>query len=411
MTENLVQDQVGHTIYGKFSAILALCVFAGLLADFGVNQFTAKIIAAYPERFPQYFSNTITLKLISSFISTLILIAVGWQLGYQQEWFELLGIAALSQVMQNFFTWFRAIFQGLQQFGADAVASILDKTLLMILVWVLLYQGIEIHEFSWATLISGFLASLICLLMVIRLQGWYGVRFELSVLRTIIQGGIPFGLMAALYGLNDKVAPLLVEQLHSAKEAGLFAAAFRWINAISMYLWTVLPIFYANFAKYSTRNIEKTQSIFNAGQIIVALPIIFVTGFVFCYAEKLFWLFGKSTAEEISRMATALRWLMISVWFNGIFNIYSTYLTATGHEKLVNQALVVTLISFICLNWLFTPLWGANAAALSLSLSVVLLSVAYLWNIERLTPIRIQWKQLGQLVGLTILHLICFYGL
>ena len=41
---------------------------------------------------------------------------------------------------------------------------------------------------------------------------------------------------------------VMLERMAGDVPTGLYAAAYRWLDAFSMYLWIVLPMFFARFA-------------------------------------------------------------------------------------------------------------------------------------------------------------------
>jgi O-antigen/teichoic acid export membrane protein len=191
------------------------------------------------------------------------------------------------------------------------------------------------------------------------------------------------------------------------KNAGLYAAAYRWLDAFMMYLWTILPVFFAKFAAHHNEPDEQ-QELFNFGQLITFFPLMFAGVFVFFYGDKFFWIFTHSTPEELKVMTSTLKILFITAIFQGMFAIYGTYLNATGHEKRVSYMIAGCIALNVLLNGIFIPSYGPVAAAYATLASTALISVMYLNYIPKNTALKIPLNLLGR-IGVIAAGFIIFF--
>jgi O-antigen/teichoic acid export membrane protein len=338
------------------------------------------------------------------------MVGVGAMLGYSSADLFYLLIICYSHSIAQLIAFFRAGFQSFQQFRIDAFASILDRLILIGIVAVLLSRNISLDSFVFAAFISLAISMVVLYVVLVKkvfplvpgkADGSWAAMLKLS---------LPFAVLTILYSVNDKIDQVMLERIYSRHEAGLYGAAYRWIDTIMMYLWTVLPIFFARFA-FFIHSKKEQEKLLRFGQGIAAIPMIFCGIFALMYGEKLLWQFKASTPAEIETMAYCLRILFIAVMVNGVFAIYSTLLTSTGHERFVGWAIFGSISLNITLNAILIPQFGARACAWDTVISFSSLSIAYIVYIFKNGEISIPWDKLLKiaLAGLACAGI--FFGL
>ena len=411
LVEMQVQDTVGHEAWGTYAALLAFGFLFIALSDLGVNQYLTKSLAGQPDLFQAYVPNLLSFKLLATALYPLLIVGLGWLMGYgQQELFFLLLLClvhGLNQVME----FFRGIVRAGQHFRLDGLLSVFDRLFLLLLTVGLFAYGLDVERFIYARLLTVALGAGLFYLVVVRLYQWIKPRLQGAVIRQVIRHSLTFALMTVLYSLHDKVDQVMLERLAGSRENGLYAGAYRWLDAFSMYLWTVLPIFFARFAYY-LRDTAEQERLLHFGQVLTALPFSLVSLFVFFYGEKLFFLFDQqTTAADLATMTAALQALFVAAFLNGFFAIFSTLLTATGYERVVNRMIVLSILLNIGLNAVFIPRYGALASAWTTVASYAVIDLAYVLYIHTRLPVRVPYRQMARLFLCTGLGAAAFWGL
>lgn len=373
-----------------FAAAFALAFVLTPLADLGVNQHAARSIAADPESYQSRAGRFVGLKIALAGVYLAALAALGKILGYEGLHFKLLMLSGLACLANSLLLFVRSLFQAFQRFAADGVVSVADKSLLMLALLVPLMAGtLTILEFAYWTATTAVVTVGAAAALAVRFFGAPSVSFRLEGMKAVVRQSYPFALMFVLFSANEHLNKVLLELLAGEKTTGLYAAAFRWFAAFSMYLWTILPVFFAKFAAQQNESIETRQALFNQAKTLVAFPIIIVCGFVWFYGDKLFFLFGNSAPDEIETMSFNLKILAAALLVNGVFNVYSTMLTATGSEQIVARLLLVAVLASNGLNLWLIPVWGAAAVSFTLALSFAFLSAGYLFYFKKAAGLRV----------------------
>lgn len=379
LTENKVQDFIGHESMGAYAAMFSLTSMFLVIADMGISNWCVKQFAGKPLFDLSEFSSVIW---GTKFVLSLIF--MGWtgllaiMLGYEPSKMGLLALILLYQVGISFLLLQRSYWQSLQKFKTDAVYGNLDKFIALVGVLFLFYfQTLRLNSYIVVLLVSIVLPLGIGFVGLKRYVKFRAPQWRWSFVRQVGKLFLPYAFMTVLFSVNERFTQVWIEQAHSEYEAGLFAGAYRWTNAIAMYLWTILPIFFAKFAALYEKP-QETQRFFQIGWLIVSLPIIFVACWVQVYGEILFMQFGKSKPEEIAQMAGLLKVLIWTVALNATFNIFSTWLTATSFIKQTNIVLVLSLLINVTVSYIFVPKWGSWGGAWALLTAFTIQSLGFL---------------------------------
>ena len=410
VVENLVQDKIGHEAFGLFSALFSLATIGAVLSDLGISQLATKKIAADKSYFEAYFPTVFPVKILLAVLFPVLILALGFVLGYDAHALFLLFFIAFTFGISQFILFFRATLQGNQNFNVDAVGSVADKFLLVFFVLALLPIGLSLENFVYARTLATGLAFIALYFLVTRLYGRLRIKLNRAHLKELLRESLPFALITLVYGINERVDIVMLERLSSAKEAGLYAGPYRWVDALMMYLWTILPIFFAKFA-LTIQDKKEQEKLLHFGQVVVSLPIIFICVFSFFYGELFFFQFSNSTPQEIAAMVRNLQILFLNVLVHGFFAIYSTLLTSSNFEKPVSKLVAASIVLNLTLNFIFIPEFGSLAAAWNTLFCAVFVSVGYFIMVGRKVKIKLPYALLLKLVLLAVLLGGLFFGL
>jgi O-antigen/teichoic acid export membrane protein len=381
LIENQVQNQVGHAAFGTYMALFSFATVFGVGVDLGINQFTTKYLAT-PGRFQDSILQVLfPLKWAMTVLFPGLMVLGGWLWGYRNEELYFLLVIAGGYSFSQFLSFLRAILQGRQHFRADAWASVSERLLQLLLVAGLLGAGLTLESFIYSRTLAILLAFMGGLLLIRKLLGPVRYQVHWPRIRQVFRASFPFAMIMLLYGLNERVDMVMLERLSSKAETGIYAAAYRWSDAAMMFLWTVLPVFFARFAA-TIPNREAQQQLLRLGQVLITAPLIFVGVFVLFYGRLLFWQFDLSSALERNRMQLNLAVLFIHVMVQGFFALYSTLLTASNHEKSVSGLVALSVILNVMLNSFFIPQYGSLAAASNTLICTAMVSGGYLYLVK-----------------------------
>lgn len=378
-TENKIQDELGHEVLGIYAALFSFSSIFLVLSDLGISQWNVKEFSGKKELLNQELGKIWGSKVFLSFIFFIACLLSAFLIGYSWYHIQWLFWIILYQLFISGIQLQRGHLQALQLFRLDTLLGNLDKTFLLIFCLILIYiHQLCLETFIDAMLLSAFLPFLL---------GWFILRKHLEIkkiewdftfLKQISKAFMPFALMTILFSTNEKMNQVLIEKIAGEKESGLFAGAYRWNNAIAMYLWTILPIFFAKFANHQ-KEPKLLQKFFQLGWVIVAIPILYVAFWILFYGEILFIQFTKSQPHEVQKMYFLLKILIWTVALNACFNIFSTWLTACGFVHQTNKILSLAVTSNLILSLVLIPHYGNTGGAIALLIAFIVQSFGFLY--------------------------------
>lgn len=405
--ENAVQNRIGHYEWGKYAAWLSLCFLLGPLCDLGINTFATARLAQHPDDIKQEFSAFLGLKGILMLIYPCLLLLLGWGMGYQTQELVYLLVVALITALGQMTDLFRSAIKALQAFQLESIFSVLEKVILLIGTLILLWWGIDLQGFLTLRLLAVGITLGIVGGIVFQKIGFPKPQIPDNS-HHILKGSLVFTLMILLTSANEKIDQVLLKTLIGNTETGLYSGAYRWLDAINMYLWTILPFFFARFA-YLTNDKVAQQKLLNIGQILSAIPLIFMGAWGYFFADKLLFLFPDSSCEELLRMEHFIQILFLGAALNATFAVLGTLLTASGYTRYVNIGFAITMIINILLNLLFIPKYGGIAAAWITVVCYGIIALFYTFILQKYTNLQVPYIQTLQLFLLFLALFLLFF--
>jgi O-antigen/teichoic acid export membrane protein len=255
---------------------------------------------------------------------------------------------------------------------------------------------LTLNGFIGAKLIVGVGCIVGAYMVLTRLYGWMRPRLDLALTTTLLKKSLPFAIITAVDSIHDRIDRVMLERIlgdDGRVATALYDGAYRWFDAFQMFLWTVLPIFFARFALHQTDYAEQSR-LLTFGQRITALPLMFVSICIWFFGEKLLFLFTHSTAIEIAIMTDTLKILAIVLYINAFAAIFSTLMTSTGHENIATWLTLSAIALNILLNAIFIPRYGTVAAAWATAVSYSCMQLAYMLYTHFRLPVRLPIRQM-----------------
>ncbi|MDP1747027.1 MAG: hypothetical protein Q8L90_15740, partial [Bacteroidota bacterium] len=136
--ETQVQNEVGAASYGIYFAIFNFSFLLTIVLDFGITNFNNKNIAQNNHLLTKHFSGLFTLKILLAIIYIVVVVVAGLLIGYDTRLMKLLLVQGFNMFLLFFINYLRSNLAGLHLFKTDAIVSILDRSILIVLCIVML---------------------------------------------------------------------------------------------------------------------------------------------------------------------------------------------------------------------------------------------------------------------------------
>lgn len=367
--DRTVQNAVGTGAYGVYFALFNFSFLLQTLLDFGINNYNSRAVAQKDGWIAEHFTGIMLVKTALAVIYLLLCLAGAGIMGYSPAQIWLLGILCLNQVLVSFTGYFRSNLQGLHHFKTDSFMSVLDKLVMIAICAVLLWGGswgssFRIEWFVYAQSGAYLFTVLVGLILVVRhIPLPWQVSIDWSFIRGILQKSYPFALIGVLMSVYNRIDSVMLEALlpptDGAHQAGIYASAYRLLDAVNMVGVLTATILLPMFAKMLVKQ-EPVEPLVNfTAKSLYALATAGVCCCFYFAEPVMHWLYTDATPYY----ATVFAWLMPS--FIGIASVYvfGALLTANHNLWQINVIALGSVALNITLNFLLIPSFKALGAA------------------------------------------------
>lgn len=423
-----VQNQVGAESYGLYFAIFNFTYMFNILLDMGTTNFNNRNIARNSQLLEKHLSGIILLRLMLGVLYLFVVFAIGLIVGYRGTMLTLLFWTAINQFLNTFILYLRSNISALMMFKTDSVISILDRLLVILCCGLLLWGNVttkpfRIEWFVYSQTIAYALTALVALGIVIWKSHLHRLRWNRAFSLMILKKSLPFATLTLLMAFYYRIDSVMIERLLpkeiSATQAGIYASAFRLLDALLMiaYLFSVilLPLF--------SKMIKEKEDLRPIVRTSFALLYAFSVGAVSvlsCYKEPVIGLLYNDHVSASVGVFSLLIPCIIPLSFTYIFG---TLLTANGSLKKLNITALIGIIVNLIVNIILIPKMQARGAAIaSVSTQTVVSSLQLIIAMKELKlPVNtLPWIPCliftalivpTSILSVKILHCPCLYAL
>ena len=406
--DRTIQNRVGLEEYGIYAALFNFTFLLSIINDFGIQTFNNQHISQQKERLPIYFPNILILKIILGFTYTLTVTVAAVILGYARSYAHLLAFLIINQILLSAILYFRSNISALGFYRTDSLMTILERILLIsicvLLLWANPFAGpFQIAWFIYAQTCSLAITAVVAFVLVYRQVPSFQFQLDTKVLRTLLRKSAPFALVIFLMTVYTRIDFVMIERLlvEGKKEAGIYAAAYRLLDAVNMvgllFVGLLLPMF-ARLLKAKQAFaplLQMSARMMFCGTISLAIAVCF---FRIEIMDLLY--------EHTDRYAADVLGLLIFTFILvGGGYIYGTLLTANNSLKELNQLFFISVLLNIGLNFYCIPRWGALGAAGTTLFTQLFAFIGQILIAHNLLQLKTDTILIGQLLGFACLML------
>jgi len=411
--DRTVQNTVGAEEYGFYFAVFNFSFLFYILLDFGITTFNNKNIAQNNHLLGKHLSNIIALKVILFFGYLVFTFGSAFFIQYSAEQIKLLFFLGINQFLISFILYLRSNLGGLHLFKTDSVISVLDRSLMIFICAILLWGNVidefKISYFVYAQTLSLLVTALITLVIVLRKAHTriINLKWNRPFFMMMLKQSFPFAVLVLLMTFYSRIDSVMLERLlaDGAKYSGIYASAFRLLDAANMlaYLFAVLllPI----FARMLKQN-EPVEELIQLSYTLVITPAIIIAVASLYYSEEFMRLLypiheGETLFEftyRIEQSSKVFGLLMGSFCAVSTMYIFSTLLTANNNLKHLNIIAFSGVIINVALNFLLIPQYQAMGSAFATLVTQLFIAVIQVVIVSRIFHFRKNYLYLAKFV-------------
>jgi O-antigen/teichoic acid export membrane protein len=427
-----VQNVVGTQDYGFYFAIFNFSYLFFIFLDLGMTNFNNRNIARNQHQLQEHFGGMATMKLLLGAGYGILIFVIALLIGYRGIQLYLLAWVGFNQFLLSFILYLRSNISGLLLFWIDSIISVMDRTLMIIIVGILLWTSVlgrhfSIEWFVYSQTVAYLITATFAFIVVWLKAGHMRLRWDPGFFRMILRRSLPFALLVLLMSFYSRMDSVMIERLLPAplgdRQAGVYAQGYRLLDAAQnmAYLFAVLllPLFSKMLKEKKPLEglVSLSFSLIMTGALIIAVTTQF-------FAKDIMLLMytrhaGESAAAFGMRIQQSALIFQLLMWsFVGVASnyVFGTLLTANNSLRILNLiALAGLLINFGLNLWLIPRYFavGSAVATLVTQLSTAFAQLIFAFYILRLKINYRLWFRLLALFGglLLMAYLLRFTGI
>lgn len=373
-----VAHRIGARGVGQYNFVLAIVGFFGLFGNLGLDTFAVRSIASGRDT-QGITADVITLKLGFAVCAFAVLLATRSQLTGDAVERSLVPIVGLNLLIWALTLDWRV--QAMRHFKALGGWRFLGQVAYGALVPVFVVAGAAgVRAYAWLNVLG--------LAVTMAGLGWVVLhqrrgrlpRPNLSRMAARLRGSLPFLYSLAMLQLYVSIDIVMLGNLRSARQVGIYAVANRlpaalivlanvWINAF-------FPHAAAQVATHPRALLEQVGRIVT---VMVVLAIGLTVGAALCAPGLITWLFGagfSSAGAPCAVLAAAAAVTLVDV-------TYGNVLLAADGERVFAQAVTFGVVVNVVANLVLIPRAGALGAATSTLIAELALGAVLVTRLTR----------------------------
>ncbi len=386
--DRTVQNTVGLEDYGFYFSILNFAFLFYILLDAGMTNFNNRNIAQHAQLLNKHFSSMVVLKFFLALLYVAVIFLVAWIIGYDSEQMRLLGWVGFNHFLLSFILYLRSNVNGMLMFRTDSFLSVLDRLLMIGICAVLLWGNFtggkfRIEWFVYAQTVSYALTALVASIIVIKKAKFRKLTWNLPFFLVILKKSMPFALLALLMAVYNRLDSVLLERLiegpSGERQAGIYANAFRLLDAFNQIAWLFAILLLPIYSKMIKDKQDVSGMIRLPFGLLFTMALMVAIGSWFYRSEIMAWLYpagGNETADQFSlklmESSSVFGILMFCFLGTTTMYVFSTLLTANGNLKQLNWVALGGIFINFSMNLILVPrMQSTGAAYASLSTQVL----------------------------------------
>jgi O-antigen/teichoic acid export membrane protein len=352
--------RLGVDVYGLWSYVVAVCGFAGLLANPGLTTYAGQQVAARRQAAFETVSDVLVLRILCGGVAVVaVLVFASFEVRQDvQSLLKWFGIASvlISSVSLDY------VLSSLELFHAQSFISIAQQSLYAVGIFTMVRSPRDLIWVPVSILASSFLTSLIVWAFLWR-QG-YRFRFSIAPRRwaVILVPSLHYAASSLMSNLYHRSGHIAVRWFLGEHALGLYAAATRLADVLRGFLSITQNILMPRMAlrANSADGLSRLTTI--AISVLVCFGVPLTVGGIVTAPIVVPWLLGAQFQEA----ARAFQWVSpylltapAAVLFSG------TILYAMGRHRAYFVSTLTGAITAVILCLILPPIFGVAGACVA----------------------------------------------
>jgi len=389
---------LGPEDLGKYYFALSFTSILSILVDIGLANVLTREVAKTKERATQLLNNALAIKIPLAVVSMLIIVVIANLWGYSDLVKGLIYIAAVVMLLDSFNTLFFAAVRGFHNLKYESISSIAYQTIVLIISLIVLHYNWGIQWLMFSLLTASFLNFFYSgLVNIIKFKIRIRPQWDKVMVKYLFITTIPFGLHAIFQRLYTYADAVILFKVAGDWAVGVYQVPFKIVMALQFLPGAFVAALYPAMSQYWQENKGQLAVTFERAMnysIIIGLPIMIG---ITALADQIVLLFSEGYATAIVPMQI----MMLSLFLMFLSYPIGSLLNACDRQKQNTINMAITAIFSVVLNLILIPKFQVLGAAITLTLSSLLLLLLGWYYVPQIVDYR--FSKIAKIFGKSLL--------
>ena len=344
---------------GRYQYIISFTMLFGVVVDFGMTQYVIKKMTEAPQESKTFFSRYFTVLFPYDILLYLVIITIAYFTIPENLLFKGIIVYAFGVCLSGLAFPYLCLMTAQNRLKDVSVVNFVASVANSLVIFVCIFLGKGILFLAISSIVSSVLVLISYFLFTEKFPR-FRLRSSGSVLRDFLIHSWPFVLLTVTATLYNRIDTLLISKILGFKEAGLYSAAYKYLDLANFFPAVVGHATYPIISGMASaqRINELRNFILRYQRLLIALAV-FISALVSSCSRYIITILAGP--EYIAAAGT----LSILVWASGLLIIYTLF-NGLVISSLTKQALLVTVFSLavnIIGNIILLPRFGIQASA------------------------------------------------
>lgn len=367
----ILARSLGVELTGRYFFAISFATMFSVLMDLGLSPVLTREVARDTQDTKLFFRQVFSLKLFFTLFSIFILLLLNFFLFNNDPVQPLVYLSTLIVAIDSFTLLFYAFIRGQQSIKFEAIGTIIFQLIVMFfgLVALAMKQNlfVIIGVLFLASLFNFIFSGLI---LSLKFKAKLNFLWRKDLVYKILFLTWPFAMSAIFAKVYAYVDTFLLKVFLGDLEVGFYSVAYKITFAWQFIPLGIVAALYPAFSHLYKNNPSELAKIFNKSFLylgLIALPIL--SGIMVLAPEIILQVYRPDFFGAI----LPLQILIASMGFLFINFVLSNLLNAANRQTTNTRNLGLTMLFNVVVNLIFIPLFGVWGAALTSSLSTLIL--------------------------------------
>ncbi len=351
---------LGVADFGLYTVALAYFSIISSFADFGFNRYLIREVARDKAKAPELLWNIVMLRLTLTSILFAAFSAVLYSFDNDSMRVGVTALATLAVLPQAAALTFDAIFVAIQKLQFSATALFISSLTTALIGFFLVGNGFGPIGAVDALILGQGIYAVTLLVFLYRHKRFVLSTVHLDIIKKIIVGSLPYGLLGILGLLYFRIDTILLSYLRGNFETGIYGASYKFLEAIIFIPGAFGAAIFPTLAKLHDENRKEMKKLYYKSlKLMGGMGMILFLAYFLILPEIIrFFLPNYLPAiESIRVLSIAIPFIFLAT--PGVQVLFSS----DKYLKTVILFSVLMLGFNVLLNLIFIPVYGYLAAA------------------------------------------------